>query len=162
MDNKNLKSIAIQDTYGERFQHCWGCGPKNEEGMHLKSYPSDDGKRVVCKVTPDQKFTGGVPANLFGGMIAMIFDCHGTASAAYFKHHDMGLDFTSETVIGRFITARLEIDYKKPTPLNEEIVVTATPDEIGERKVILNMEMKAAGEIRATARMVAVGVKDDM
>ena len=30
------RNIAIQDTYGERFQHFWGCGPKNESGLHLK------------------------------------------------------------------------------------------------------------------------------
>ena len=154
--------IAIQSTYGERFQHCWGCGPKNESGMHLKSYPSEDGEKCICKVIPAEQFTGGVPANLFGGMIAMIFDCHGTASAAWFAHKNKGLDLTEDTVIGRFITARLEIDFKKPTPMNQEITVTAKAEEIGERKVIVTMEMEADGVVRAQARMVAVGVKDNM
>lgn len=154
--------IAIQDTYGERFQHCWGCGPKNEGGLHLHSYPSEDGQTCVCEVIPDKKFTGGVPNNLFGGMIAMIFDCHGTASAAYFAHKNKGLELTEETVIGRFITARLEVDFKKPVPIDEVVKVTARVEEIGERKVIVNMEMEVAGEIRAKAKMVAVGVKDNM
>ncbi|WP_138160390.1 acyl-CoA thioesterase [Peptoniphilus catoniae] len=158
---KNNK-IAIQDTYGERFQYCWGCGPKNEEGMHLKSYPSESGEECICKVVPESKFTGGVPANLFGGMIAMIFDCHGTASAAWFKHRDKGLDYNEDTVIGRFITARLEVDFKKPVPMDKEVTVVARAEEIGERKVILTMEMEAEGEIRAKAKMVAVGVKDNM
>ncbi len=105
--------IAIQDTYGEHFQHCWGCGPQNESGLHLKSYPSEDGSKCVCKVTPDAKYTGGVPDNLFGGMMAVIFDCHGTASAAWFSHHNKGMVLTENTVITRFITARLEIDFKK-------------------------------------------------
>ena len=61
---------------------------------------------------PDDKFTGGVPQNLFSGMIAMIFDCHGTASAVYFNHKNKGLVLTEETVIGRYITARLEVDFK--------------------------------------------------
>lgn len=154
--------VAIQETYGERFQHCWGCGPKNEEGMHIKSYPSVDGKSCVAEVTPDQMYTGGVPNNLFGGMIAMIFDCHGGASAAYFKHKDLGYELTPETTIGRFITARLEVDYRKPTPMNEVVTVIAYPEEIAERKVSVKMEMIVAGELRAEARMVAVGVKDDM
>lgn len=156
------KKIAIQETYGERFQHCWGCGPKNDKGIHLKSYPSQDGKEVVCKITPDQMYTGGVPNNLFGGMIAVIFDCHGTASAAWFKHHMQGLELTEDTVIGRFITARLEVDFKKPLPINEEITVTSTLEEMGERKAIVNMVMEAQGEVRAKARIVAVGVKDYM
>lgn len=154
--------IAIQETYGERFQHCWGCGPKNEEGIHLKSYPSEDGETCIVKYTPEERYTGGVPANLFGGMIAVIFDCHGTASAAWFNHHNKGLELTKDTVIGRYITARLEVDFKKPLPMNEEITVTSSLEELGERKVIVNMIMEAAGEVRAKARMVAVGVKDHM
>ena len=111
---------------------------------------------------PSDQYTGGVPANLFGGMIAMMFDCHGTASAAWFAHKNKGLELTEDTVIGRFITARLEIDFKKPVPMNEEITVTSQVEEIGERKVIINMEMEAGEIVRAKARMVAVGVKDNM
>ncbi len=159
---KDAKKISIQETYGERFQHCWGCGPKNDHGLHLKSFPSEDKKTVRAKIIPDKIYTGGVPQNLFGGMIAMIFDCHGTASAAYFAHINEGLEFDENTVIGRFITARLEVDFKKPTPMNEEIEVIAMLEEIGGRKAIINMEMIAKGEIRAKAKMVAVKVKDNM
>lgn len=156
------KKIAIQDCYGERFQYCWGCGPKNPSGIHLKSYPSEDGRECIAKYRPDEVYTGGVPQKLFGGMIAVLFDCHGTASAAYFAHKNKGLDLTEDTVIGRFITARLEIDFKKPTPMGEEITVRAIPEEIKERKVIVKMTLECAGEVRAEARMVAVGVKDNM
>ena len=154
--------IAIQDAYGERFQYCWGCGPKNREGLHLKSYPIEEGEKCICRFTPPEKYTGGVPDNLFGGMMAVIFDCHGTASAAWFAHHYKGLELTEDTVIGRFVTARLEVDFKKSLPMNEEITVISVAEEVGERKVIVNMEMEAGGVIRAKARMVAVGVKDTM
>lgn len=46
--------------------------------------------------------------------------------------------------------------------MDKEVTVTATAEEIGERKVIVNMVMEADGEVRAKARMVAVGVKDNM
>ncbi len=157
-----MKQIAIQETYGERFQHCWGCGPKNDLGLHLKSYPGEDGETCVCHVTPSPEYTGGVPANLFGGMMAMIFDCHGTASAAWFAHQKKGLELTEETVIGRYITAHLEIDFKKPVPMGAEITVIARAEEIGERKVIVQMDLIADESVRAQARMVAVGVKDNM
>ena len=152
------KKIAIQDTYGERFQHCWGCGPKNEEGLHLKTYPNEDGSQCICRFTPADKYTGGVPDNLFGGMIAVIFDCHGTASAAWFAHNKKGLELTENTVIGRFVTARLEIDFKKPLPMNEEITVTSILEEIGERKAIVNMKMEAGGLVCAKAKMIAVSL----
>lgn len=156
------KKIAIQETYGERFQYCWGCGPKNEQGIHLHTYPSDDGETCICEYMPEKQYTGGVPANLFGGMIAMIFDCHGTASAAWFAHNNKGLELTEDTVIGRFITARIEVDFKKPVPMDKMITVTSRAEEIGERKVIVTMEMVSDGVLRAKARMVAVGVKDNM
>lgn len=156
------KKIAVQDTYGERFRHCWGCGANNEAGLHLKTYPNEEGDKCIAIITPEDIYTGGVPNNLFGGMIAVLFDCHGTASAAWFAHKNKGLDLTEDTVIGRFITARLEVDFRKPLPINEEITITSSVEEIGERKVIVNMEMEAAGVVRAQARIIAVGVKDDM
>ena len=156
------KKIAIQDTYGERFQYCWGCGPKNEAGLHIKSYPTEDGKKVIARVKPGKAFTGGVPNNLFGGMIAMIFDCHGTASAAFYKHHAEGLDLTEDTVIERFITAHLEVDFKKPTPMDEEVEVEASLEELGERKAVVNMVLTCKDEVRAKAKIVAVAVKDNI
>lgn len=154
--------IAIQDTYGQRFQYCWGCGPKNEDGLHLKSFPSKDGSESVCRFTPENQYTGGVPANLYGGLIAMLFDCHGTASAAWFNHRNNGLVLDENTVITRYITGRLEIDFMSPTPMGKEITVTAKAEEIGERKIILNMVMESDGKVRAKAKMVAVRVKDNM
>ena len=156
------RTIAIQDRYGERFQHCWGCGPKNDFGLHLKTYPSIDGKSCISRIKLENAYTGGVPSNVFGGMIATIFDCHGTASAAWFAHHQKGLELTESTVIGRFITARLEIDYLSPSPIEDEIVVTSTLEELGERKAIIAMEMTVATKVRAKAKMVAVAVKDHM
>lgn len=154
--------IAIQDTYGERFQNCWGCGAKNKDGLHLHTYPNEDGSKCISNFLPDKKYSGGVPANLFGGLIATLFDCHGTASAAWFNHHNRGLKLEADAVITRYITARLEIDFRKPVPIGETITVTSEAEEIGERKIIVVMKMVAAGEIRAESRMVAVRIKDSM
>ena len=156
------RTIAIQDRYGERFQHCWGCGPRNDLGLHLKTYPSLDGECCISRIKLEKAYTGGVPSNVFGGMIATIFDCHGTASAAWFAHHQKGLELTETTLIGRFITARLEIDYLSPSPIDDEIVVISTLEELGERKAIISMEMTVATKVRAKAKMVAVAVKDHM
>lgn len=155
------KALAIQDTYGKRFRHCWGCGADNPDGLHIRSYPAADGKSCLCRFTPAGSFTGGVPDHLFGGLIATLFDCHGTASAAWFYHAEKGLRLTEDTVITRFITARLEIDFRKPLPMGEEIRISAYPKEIGERKVLVAMEMEAAGSICAQAQMVAVRLKEE-
>ena len=72
------------------------------------------------------------------------------------------MELTEDTVIGRYITARLEVDYLKPVPMDGEILVRSSLEELGERKAIIQMEMEVEGQVRARARMVAVGVKDDM
>jgi len=33
---------AIQEYYDEEFAYCYGCGRKNTEGHHLKTYLKDD------------------------------------------------------------------------------------------------------------------------
>ena len=158
MDDK----IYIQETYGQRFQYCWGCGPKNPDGLQLKSYPSDDGLTCWAELSPPSHYTGGVPDKLFGGMIAVLFDCHGTASAAWFAHQEKGLSLSKEKPIGRFITARLEIDYKAPTPMDTKIIISSRLDELTDRKAIIGLTLEADNLVRATAKMVAVKVKDDM
>lgn len=50
----------------------------------------------------------------------------------------------------------------KQLPINKEITATSTVEEIGERKVIVNMEMEVGGVVHAKARMVTVNAKDDM
>lgn len=157
MHNEN--KIAIQDTYGSAFQNCWGCGPQNEEGLHLKSFPGEDASECLCHFMPASQYTGGVPENLYGGMIAMLFDCHGTASAAWFNHHNCGLTLDENTVITRYITGRLEIDFLSPVPMGKEVRVTARAEEIGERKIIVSMVMEADSKVRAKAKMVAVRLK---
>ncbi len=156
-----IKPTAIQETYGEAFQYCWGCGPKNDQGLHLQSYPAADQKSCVAHFTAAEIYSGGIPDYLFGGLVAMLFDCHGTASAAYFSHVNKGLDFNEKTVIGRFITAHLEVDFKKPTPLGTELTITGRPETIGERKVVVRLELAAGGELKATAKMVAVAAKSE-
>lgn len=46
--------------------------------------------------------------------------------------------------------------------MNEEITVISELEDLGERKAIVTMTMQAGGELRAMAKIVAVGVKDNM
>src|SRR3712207_193864 len=75
---------AFQDFYPERDSHCFGCGRSNPRGLHLKSYW--DGENTIARFTPPPEFSGGVPGNVYGGLIASLMDCHGAASAAAAAH----------------------------------------------------------------------------
>lgn len=123
---------AIQDHYPPNFAHCYGCGPANPHGHHLKSYLLDD--RTEARFTPDSFHTGGVPNNVYGGMIASLLDCHGTASAAAFAYRERGRVMGDEGTPIRFVTASLQVNFRKPTPIGEELLITGTLKSLDGRK----------------------------
>ena len=147
--------LAIQDLYAPDYSHCWGCGAAHPYGLHLKSYLSEDLTYCYCHHTPAALYTGGVPDNLNGGFIAMLFDCHGTAAAAALYLVALGEPLTAEH-LQRFITAHLEVDYLAPTPMGVELEVRAYPEEVTDRKVILTLELLTGERITARGKMVAV------
>ena len=84
----------------------------------------------------------GPPACVHGGMIAALFD-------------DV-LGRTRHFTGRNCVTGSLTISYKKPTPLNADLVVVATIKEILERKFIVSGELSHNGETLATAEAIFV------
>lgn len=152
-----MTTAAFQDLYPDEFSYCYGCGRKNTEGHHLKSYW--DGDETVARFTPAPFHTGGIPGNVYGGLIASLLDCHGTASAAADAFKAEGREMGTEPPM-RFVTAALSIEYVKPTPIGVELEVRATIEEVAERKVILALSLSAGGAVCATGRMVAVKLRE--
>ena len=147
-----MSEKAFQDYYPDDYAHCYGCGRLNPEGHHLKSYW--DGEETVCRYTPDNKYTGGFPGFLYGGMIASLMDCHAAGTAAAAKAKEEGKP------IARFVTASLKVDYLAPTPINTELEVRGKVIEIKGRKVIVEVSVSANGKQCATGSTVMVQIKD--
>ena len=149
---------AFQDFYPEEFSHCYGCGKSNPHGHQLKSYW--DGDTTVAHFTPNGYHTGGYPGNVYGGLIASLLDCHGTATAAAaaFKSEQRAMD-TKPPI--RFVTASLKVDYLKPTPHGIELEMRGHIVEVKPRKVTIDLTLTANGEVCAKAFMVAVRLPDD-
>lgn len=148
---------AIQDYYPPNFAHCYGCGPANPHGHHLKSYLLDD--RTEARFTPDAIYSGGVPDNVYGGMIASLLDCHGTASAAAFAYRDRGRTMGDAGAPIRFMTASLQVDFRKPTPLGEELLITGTLVSLNGRKAEVSLSLSAAGVECAHGEMLAIELR---
>ncbi|MGD0632429.1 MAG: PaaI family thioesterase [Terracidiphilus sp.] len=77
---------------------CFGCGPASEIGLHLEFLLAEDGA-VVCLPTIPERYEGP-PGYLHGGIIATLLD-----------------EAMSKTVRVRglkAVTARMEIDYRRP------------------------------------------------
>lgn len=142
---------AIQDHYPDDYAHCYGCGRLNVEGYHLKSYV--EGDEVVCRFTPDAKYTGGFPGYLYGGILASLIDCHGAATAAALKARE------DDKPISRFVTASLKVDYLAPTPVDTELELRGKVTEIKGRKVLVEVTLAAAGKICAQGSAVMVQIR---
>ncbi len=151
-------SGAIQDTYADRFSHCYGCGKSNPAGHKLKSYL--EGDHTLARFTPSGEMTGGVPDNVYGGLIASLFDCHGAASAAAFAAREMGVSLDNSEQPIRFVTASLKVDFLRPTPMGTELVLTGKLRSTEGRKVWVDMTLEANGEVCARAEMLAIRFRD--
>lgn len=148
-----LMQVPIQNTYPNDYANCFGCGRNNQHGYKLKTYP--DGDQAVSDHEPASYYRGG-GTSAYGGLIASIIDCHSAGSAAIFWMKANGWIY-GEDEAPRFVTARLEVDYIAPTPL-ESFHLTGEAEEMGERKVIVTSELSVAGRITARGRAVMVRI----
>ena len=149
---------AFQDCYPEKLSHCYGCGKSNPHGHHLKSYW--EGEETVARFTVRPVFSGGVPGHVFGGMVASLLDCHGTASAAAFAYRAAGRDLGDDGQFMRFVTASLKVDYLRPTPIGVELEIRGRLGGIEGRKVKVLLSLSADGEDCARGEMLAVQFRE--
>src|SRR5256714_13557822 len=70
---------SLQEKYAPN-NACWGCGPANAEGLHIRSFPKNG--EVVAEWKPEKKYEAfnGV---LNGGIIGTLLDFHCKLTGAY-------------------------------------------------------------------------------
>ena len=147
---------AFQDYYRDHSSHCYGCGRLNEHGLQIKSYW--DGDETVCTFTP-KPFHTALPGFVYGGLIASLIDCHGTGSAAAAAYRAQGRDMGSDPEI-RFVTASLQVNYRRPTPIDKPLILRGQIQEVKGRKVVVDISLSVDDKICADGRVVAVQVPE--
>lgn len=147
----------IQDYYPDDVAHCYGCGRLNERGHQIKSFW--DGDETVSHFTPKEYHTA-IPGFVYGGLIASLIDCHGTGSAALAAYRAENRELNSLPPL-RFVTASLQVDYLKPTPLGVELELRGKVIELKGRKVISEITVLANGVMTARGKVVAVQMPED-
>lgn len=151
-------AAAFQDRYPEKFSHCYGCGRSNPHGHHLKSFW--DGEETVARFTVRPEFSGGVPGHAYGGMVASLLDCHGTASAAAFAYRAAGREMGDGGEFMRFVTASLKVEYLRPTPVGVALEIRGRLESIEGRKVRVSLALLAGGKPCARGEMLAVQFRE--
>jgi acyl-coenzyme A thioesterase PaaI-like protein len=142
---------CLQERFAPSLR-CFGCGPANPEGLHVRSFERPDGSLVAAwRPGPHHEAFPGV---LNGGIIGTLLDCHCNWAAAIALMHRAGADRPPCTV-----TAEYTIRMKQPTPTAGEVQLVARVVEIGERSATIEGEISAGGEVTATCRGVFVAVK---
>lgn len=147
-----MEKKAIQDYYPDDVAHCYGCGRFNEQGHQIKTYWQDN--ETVTRFTPKEYHTA-IPGYVYGGLIASLIDCHGTGTAALAFYKAEGRELNTMPPV-RFVTASLNVDYLKPTPLGVELELRGKVLEIKKKKVITEINVYAKGKITARGKVVAV------
>jgi acyl-coenzyme A thioesterase PaaI-like protein len=157
----------LQDLYPDDFSHCYGCGRLNTNGLHVKSEWRDG--EAIARFAP-APYHMALPGFVYGGLIASLADCHAMATAAG-ASLAAGGGRPGQDPTPRFVTASLRVDFLRPTPLGPELLLRATPSEVGERKVVVDVSLSADGldcarayvvAVRAPASMVGLSRKDSL
>ena len=65
-----------------------------------------------------------------------------------------------QPALPRFVTASLHVDYLQPTPLATPLTLSARVKEMSGRKVVVKVDLTAAGELRARGEVVTVRVPE--
>lgn len=151
--------LAIQDHYPEHLAYCHGCGWANPDGLQLKSFL--EGDETIARFTPAPVFSGGVPGYVYGGLIASLIDCHGTASASAFAAQARGTVVTDGEEAPRYVTGTLAIEYRRPTPMGVELTIRGRLNHHQGRKIIVELELAADDEICARGEMIAVEMPEE-
>jgi uncharacterized protein (TIGR00369 family) len=149
---------CVQDFYPDDLAHCYGCGRLNSDGLHIRS--AWDGEETVAVLTPRPAHTA-IPGYVYGGLIASLVDCHGTGSAALAAYRAAGRAPGTSPPF-RFLTASLTVDYVRPTPTGVPLEARGRIVDKTARKVVVEITVRAADQVCARGRVVAVPMPEAM
>jgi len=145
--------LSLQERYGPHTI-CFGCGPSNPEGLHIRSFPAaDDSGDVVADWTPGPHHEA-FPGVLNGGIIGTLLDCHSNWAAAYAVMRRRGADKPPTTV-----TADYAIKLLRPTPTAGPVHLRARVVEMADDRAIVVATIEAGGDVTATCRGTFVAVR---
>ena len=140
---------SLQETYSPA-SICFGCGPANDKGLHINSFPADDDVIATWHAEPHHE---AFPGMLNGGIIGALLDCHSNWTAAYFMMKRDGKATPDCTV-----TADFHVTLSRPTPSDATIHLRARVTESKDDRATVEAELIANEKVCATCRGTFVAV----
>ena len=142
---------SLQDTYAPHTR-CFGCGPSNEKGLRIKSFPEGDGCIAEFRPEPHHEAFPGV---LNGGIIGALLDCHSNWTACWALMRASGTDKPPVTV-----TADFHVFLKRPTPLDTVLKIRGKVLEQKQDRCVIESTIEANDKITATCTGTFIAVKE--
>jgi uncharacterized protein (TIGR00369 family) len=142
MDDAMISPEAVK-----RGTNCFGCGPTNPQGLHLR-FSIDPVALTVTAPVQLTRLHEGPPGYIHGGIIATLLD------EAMSK-----LNRPLEVLA---VTRNMQVDYLKPSPLNQPLTLTGRHLSREGRKLHHQAELtNAEGEVlaRATGLFIVIDPK---
>lgn len=142
---------SLQDKFAAA-SICFGCGPANEAGLQIKSFPQDG--EVIAEWHPEPKFQA-FPGFLYGGLIGSLLDCHMNWTAAWHlmqKHRSEEAPCT--------VTASYTVKFLRPTPFDKPVRLVARVKGFPkDDRAEVTAELYSNDELCATGEGLFVAVK---
>ncbi len=137
-----VSELSIQERYFADTV-CFGCGPKNDQGLRIRSLPVPDGDGVVATWEP-QPHHVAAPGVLNGGIVGALLDCHSVA-AVYAKTRGPG-----DHADGWWATAEYAVKLLRPTPSDAPLELHARVVELTDTEALTEARLESGGKLRAT------------
>lgn len=144
-----MTSDALQDAYAPNGT-CFGCGPKNDKGLRIKSRVNGDEVAATWRAEKHHEAFEGALSGDRGDPARLPLQL----TAAYHLMRRASLPTPPCTV-----TAEYSVKLLRPTPTDGPIELVARPVEIADDRAVVEAELRAGGKVCATARGTFVAVK---
>jgi len=143
-------SESLQERYAPAST-CFGCGPANARGLHIRSFVEGDAVVAEWRAEPHHEAFPGV---LNGGIVGALLDCHSNWTAAHHLMRAAGADSVPSCV-----TAEYAVKMRKPTPSDRALRLEARIVESSADRATVEATLSANGVVTATCRGVFVAVR---
>src|SRR2546428_11121754 len=104
---------AVQEYYPNELNYCYGCGQRNDRGLHLRTYLAGD--ETVATFVPRPYYIA-IPGYVYGGLISSLLDRHGPGTAPAAAHPAAGRGLGPEPPVPLLPPALARGHNKAPPP----------------------------------------------
>jgi len=137
--------MAQQDPDDSPRHWCYGCGARNPEGLHIAF--EVNGAKVSGRFVPRQVHQG-FPGVAHGGIAATALD--------------EAMGWAMYAAGAWAMTIRLEVKYRRPLPLEEELLITAEVTRDRGRRLEAEAEIRTqSGDLLCQATGIFLRLPED-